>query len=137
MRGEAQGQRLDVQQNLLQVPAGTHADSKRMRNRLSSKCWELIGLENEGVRSFFVDAFHQETGARIPSTGFGYMVEDMFKEAELRDVLDAVTLMTYALDACKQKQRAQDWITFCARAFKEEGLPYRVDATVACTTLWT
>lgn len=90
-------------------------------------CWEVIGLKNGDARALFAEAFQQETGAVIPSDFSGYHAEDVFRKGELRDVLDAVTLMSFALEARASKALAQQWIQFCQRAFKEEGVPYRVD----------
>lgn len=112
----------------LKVPAGSVADSKRLRARLAAFYLELIGRQpHEQVTPHFIQTFERETGAIVTRGVNGPRVDDVFHKAELRDLLDAVTIMAFAASRGHSNKLRDDWIAFCKRAFQEEGLPYRVD----------
>lgn len=104
---------------------GTPArDSARFRNRVSAYYWQnLHGQHKDKIRTLL----QKETGAEVPFVAGGYSVAGFFKKAELRDVLDAITLIYQHLIASGWKSLAGDWKTFIERAFQEENIGYRLD----------
>jgi hypothetical protein len=65
-------------------------DSERFRNRLAAYYWDHL---HEHFQSDIQRRIEEETGATVPYTGFGYNVAAFFKNKELRDVLDSITLI--------------------------------------------
>jgi hypothetical protein len=53
------------------------------------------------------------------------ILKGFFRDAEMRDLLDAVTCMATAIRSAGDPPRG--WIQFCQRVFAEEGMAYRID----------
>lgn len=107
--------------SLLYLERSTPAkDSQRFRNRLAAYYWD-------NLHRYYEDKIYKiielETGAEIPRTVIGYNLSDFFKENELRDVLDSITLI-YRVLGDNQKT---EWENFVKRVFKEEHLGYQLD----------
>jgi hypothetical protein len=99
-------------------------DSVRFRHRLASFFGEFLS-EHYGFPCRLV--FERETGTKVPMRGMGWHFPDVFKDAELRDMLDAITI-TFSVLLAKQNARlARQWREFVARAMREENVGYRVD----------
>jgi hypothetical protein len=104
----------------LKQPAGTNHDSARLRNRLSAAALTMPDYQ----KSRFVDSLRIETGANLELGTASYVIRRFFPNAEMRDILDAVTCMANAIEIARDRA---GWIAFCQRAFIEEGMSYRVD----------
>ncbi len=93
-------------------------DSERFRNRLLSFYTELaLAYLLETVR-----LIEKETGALMPSG-----IDDFFRDNELRDILDSITLI-YDVLVRNKDDRAITWKNSVARVFREENLGYRLDS---------
>jgi hypothetical protein len=107
----------------LRQPAG-QTDSERLRNRLAARAAEQ--LRDDATRTLFVQRVEQETGARVPRGIATWDVAGFFRQADMRDILDAVSCVADAVSR-HGRQAALDWVEFCKRALVEEGMAYRVD----------
>jgi hypothetical protein len=105
----------------LRAPA-TQRESRRLRNRLGITAADIpAAAYDEAVRLIRV-----ETGAEMPHGYAGYDLKAFFADTEeFRDVLDAVTCVARAIQLTRDN--AAQWISFCKRAFDEEGMAYSVD----------
>lgn len=99
-------------------------DSRRFRNRLSAY-----------YRSKLRDNFSTRIGHKIELeigtviTGGGYYnISGLFEKGELRDVLDAVTIIYKELNDGGYRYDAEPWKEFVERALKEENVGYRLDS---------
>ena len=105
-------------------PAG---DSPRMRQRLFTYFNQYLDVP----RISFATVLRQELGVALRSIGHRFDYSAFFKDAELRDVLDAITLIYILVCGDGQRARADEvamaWLKFVARVFEEENLHYRVD----------
>ncbi|MFI5331211.1 MAG: hypothetical protein ACHQ2F_09305 [Desulfobaccales bacterium] len=99
-------------------------DSPRFRNRLAAFYWESLF---EGYNSKIVAAIQTEIGAEVPSAVYGYSVPDFFKETELRDLLDSITVIYKVVVYPGDLRRGEEWKTFVRRALSEENMGYRLD----------
>src|SRR4051812_13895226 len=96
-------------------------DSPRFRKRICS--WQ-VGELLDSERGQLVKAIHRELGIDLPATEWGVVWGRFFDEAELRDVLDVLSLMYRALSASGRHAKAGEFRTFAARVFQEERLGY-------------
>jgi len=102
-------------------------DSVRMRHRLASLIQSTKDLELLGWEA------RKEIGVSVPAMGNLYDWERFLKAAELRDVLDLITV-AWRLLAEKMRRRdcidhraGQKWIADVSRVFAEENVRYVVD----------
>lgn len=99
-------------------------DSERFRHRLAAFFWEWFDKDyNFACRQ----AFERETGIGVPFIGSRWVFAEVFKKAELRDVLDAITIVFNVLSAKGLQRSALSWRDFVVRAMHEENLGYRLD----------
>jgi hypothetical protein len=100
-------------------------DSQRFRNRLAAYYWEhLHGDHKEPIRK----ALEREAGIEVPFIGnWGYSVSDVFKKGELRDLLDAITIVYQELIRQGWRGRADGWKAFVGKSLREENVGYTVD----------
>lgn len=104
---------------------GTPArDSERLRNRLAAAYTDLrVRKVRSDLEYQFVKAIEQELGVRVPSRSHGWEPEELFRKGQLRDVLDAITLLYGVL---LPGARAS-WLSFVSRVLQEENVGYVVD----------
>lgn len=104
------------------------SDSPRGRTRIYGYFAHLT--EQPGsLRTAIAQSIRMELGVQVPiATYIGYDFDAFFKKADMRDVLDAITITHEALQATSQRHKAEEWRTDVARVFAEEGLLYTVDA---------
>jgi hypothetical protein len=105
-------------------PAASLPDSKRFRTRLHA-AWEDVMSEHD--RGQFYGLVRSELGITIPGNDFGAFYSDFFETAELRDVLDSVSLTFRILAARPLSAPANRWLTRVGRIFHEEALGYTVN----------
>lgn len=118
-----QGQRF----SLLYLDRGIPArDSQRFRNRLAAYYWEHL---NEYHRDRIRSAMQREAGIEVPYGVGGYLVSNVFKDGELRDVLDSITITYQQVLQDGRTPQAREWRTFVDRALREENVGYIVDAS--------
>ena len=100
-------------------------DSERFRRRIS-----------EYVRKFLIHHYENdiisliqfETGAYFKyKAHYGKSLCDFLMDAELRDMLDSITLIYSFLVGNRRDQAAKNWIVFIDRVFIEENIGYRLD----------
>jgi hypothetical protein len=99
-------------------------DSQRWRNRLAAYYWEYLHANyQERIRQ----GLEREAGIEVPyAQRWGYRVDDLFREGELRDVLDAVTIVYQALGG-GGSYSADRWKSFVERSLQEENVGYSLD----------
>lgn len=98
-------------------------DSQRFRNRLAAFYRESLN----NYESKIAGAIHLEVGADVPYGYAGYNFTDFFKKAELRDILDSITVIYNVIINDGPKMLAEEWKQFVQRTFLEENLGYRLD----------
>ncbi len=104
-------------------PATAQRDSARFRIRLQSRFDEFMSKYSQHT---FADVIEGELG--VPIERYEYPnFHAFFREAELRDVLDTITLAYRFLVGDGQATRAQSWRDLVSRVFHEEGLGYVVN----------
>jgi hypothetical protein len=105
----------------------TLRDSERFRNRLAAFYWkELHKYFGEDIRR----AIQLEIGAEVPFIVGSYNVSEFFKQSELRDLLDSITIVYKTIKTkygVGNVHRAEEWKNFVGRAISEENLGYRLD----------
>lgn len=99
-------------------------DSKRFRNRLAAYFEQHLS-EHHGF--YVIRNYEAETGAHVPGTRGYQCFEAVFETGELRDVLDAITIVFRTLMARGVTRYGQLWLSFVARALHEENVGYSVD----------
>ena len=98
-------------------------DSERFRNRLAAfYASEIASTHGSAV----VDEFERETGAIVPGRGSPRFFVKVIREGELRDVLDAITIVYRVLQARFSRDR-NNWLNFVARAMRETNVGYSID----------
>ncbi|MBN8803772.1 MAG: hypothetical protein BGO58_11690 [Sphingopyxis sp. 65-8] len=113
-----QGQRFSQNYIARGEPSG---DSSRMRRRLYRLYTELkVYHEVTGELIEFA------TGAHLPDTMYGTDWEHYFSTAQLRDLLDTVTVAAARLKV-KDPRKKEFWISGVRLIFVEENVRYRVD----------
>ncbi len=99
-------------------------DSTRFRNRLAA-------FFSENLRERFnfpaKQLYERETGSIVKFRGQAWIFSDVFREAELRDVLDAVTVVYRVILADREPRAAAAWLAFTSRVMREENVGYSVD----------
>ena len=113
-----EGQRFSLQYLERSTPA---KDSQRFRNRLAA--YYMANLD-EYYCGKIISIIKSETGAEIPSSGMGYSVNSFFKENEIRDVLDSISLIYQVVDFLLK----EPWKLFVTRVLSEENLGYKLDS---------
>jgi hypothetical protein len=98
-------------------------DGQRLRNRLAAFYWKSLHDYQDKI----VTAIHLEIGANVPTTAYSYNVLDFFKKADLRDLLDSITVIYNTLIVFGHSVKAEKWKQFIQRAFSEENMGYRLD----------
>ena len=68
-----------------------------------------------------------ELGVQVRDRGQGPEIEDFFQTAEVRDVLDSISLVVKLLAQASDASKIEPWIKFVQRVFNEESLGYRID----------
>ena len=99
-------------------------DSQRFRNRLAAYYRDKLN-KNYGYE--IRNIIESETGAKVPHSPVYSGIPDFFKENELRDVLDSVTLIYTAIKE-NYSHNDKEWMNFVERVFKEENLGYKLDS---------
>ena len=97
-------------------------DSQRFRNRLGAY------LNKNFINDIFKigELIHTETGVE-PSWNQGPQIAKFLEKAEMRDVLDAITLI-YQVVNNRHYEAGHDWKTFVERVMREENVGYRLDS---------
>jgi hypothetical protein len=103
------------------VPA---RDSQRFRNRLAAYYWEYL---HDDHREVIRKALQREAGIQVPWLASSYNIAGVFEKGELRDVLDAITIIYQQLNQQKWIGRADGWKSFVQRSFREENVGYTLD----------
>ena len=98
-------------------------DSQRFRVRLGAFCKQFLN----SYGTDFATAISRELGVDVPFVGMYRSISRFLLEAELRDVLDAITLIWRVLRQQRLERLANRWLQFVERTLKEENLGYRVD----------
>ena len=93
-------------------------DSRRFRKRLGT-FYAKVNINN------LYKTLHEELGVEVPYHSLGgYSIGSFFEEADIRDVLDAITII-YKKQG--HEAYANKWHQFVSRVFREEGLGYSLD----------
>lgn len=100
-------------------------DSARFRNRLSAYFVDRFHTHYNGLAC---ELFEKETGAKVPRRGVSAAFSNVFLEAELRDVLDAVSIVFQVIKSRNDNFGSRDWVVFVERCMREENLAFRVDS---------
>lgn len=98
-------------------------DSIRFRKRLGGYYWEHLNDYTGKIAG----NIQREIGIDIPFQFSSYSIPDLFEKAELRDLLDSITII-YKLLFDDKSYIAKGWLQFVQRAMQEENLGYRMDA---------
>jgi hypothetical protein len=99
-------------------------DSERFRNRLAAYFEDKFDNPTAFACS---QAYERETGSVTPRSQ-GYIdFGRVFKQAELRDLLDAITIVHDLLVSKRILSTAHSWRQFVARVMHEENVGYQVD----------
>lgn len=100
-------------------------DNQRFRNRLAAfYTHNLVNNHREVIQK----ALQQEAGIELPwFANQGYRVGSLFQEGELRDVLDAITIIYQVLHRRGYKPLAEAWKGFVGTALREENVGYALD----------
>jgi hypothetical protein len=100
-------------------------DSQRFRNRLAAYYLQRLSREHELKIVRIIEA---ETGVQLIFSGYHPNVTGFLQQAELRDVLDSITLIYQVINDAGYRTDAENWKTFVARTLREENLGYRLDS---------
>jgi hypothetical protein len=103
------------------------SDSTRFRQRIAAFYYDYLFVHNGEAISRTI---HRELGVVVPyfPQGGQNNVGKFFLTAELRDVLDSITLIWRVLNSARAlTSTAALWHQFVQRAFREENLGYRLD----------
>ena len=99
-------------------------DSVRMRNRISAIYWDMLSNDKNDL----ISLIQKETGAKVPFTGASFSISNFFETAEIRDLLDSITII-YNYYVKSQRYKAIQWHTFISRVLREENVGYRLDGS--------
>jgi hypothetical protein len=108
-------------------------DSDRFRRRFDAYFGlhlDFIVDVNQRSKSFgllLAEAVHLRLGVDVPSGYSGYSFSRYFRSADVRDVLDTVTLIFHLLNRVRESKRAAEFLAFVGAVLAEENLGYRVD----------
>lgn len=96
-------------------------DDARMRQRLCANIPER-GMDN------LAKELHSELGVVVRFGAYGVYWDDFYQHAELRDVLDSVTVIFNILNGDRVfERRAKDYLRTVSRIFAEQNVGYKVD----------
>ena len=99
-------------------------DSARFRRRMGAYVDQVL----RDHKSKFADVIQRELGVDVPwIANWGPSIPRFFEEAEIRDVLDSITLIWRTLVQLQYSIVAHHWLSFVQRALHEESLGYRLD----------
>lgn len=98
-------------------------DSRRFRNRIAAYYHEHFFKHRDEISKII----HEETGARVKRL-HSYVVDDFLERADLRDVLDAITIIYQVAAKEKHSLDALEWKMFVERVLREENVGYRLDS---------
>lgn len=99
-------------------------DSRRMRNRLAAYLFNNLFDRNNVIAK----KIELVTGAKVPWIGSGYSINKFMETAELRDVLDSVSIVYSILcDQSEYQGPAVLWKNFVGEVLREERVSYRID----------
>ena len=98
-------------------------DSQRFRRRLSAYLDQ--NFRDEG--SEIANRIHSEIGVDVPRQYKGYDLQAFFEKAELRDVLDTITIVAKLITE-EAPAEVDSWLTFVKRTFHEESMGYCLDS---------
>jgi hypothetical protein len=102
-------------------------DNQFFRNRLASYIDDVLKVSSENIRFLRVE-IEKETGVTlIYSPSNAHQIATLFQRANLRHVLDAITIIFRSLNTRFLRHDAVDWLAFCRRVLKEENIAYRID----------
>ncbi|TVO57765.1 hypothetical protein [Denitromonas halophila] len=99
-------------------------DSERFRNRLAAYVWDNL---RPAYSHRAIKIFEAETGTRVPFRGVHQVFAEVFRQSELRDVLDAVTFVQCVLAEAYDHLARDAWLSFVRRAMHEENMGYAID----------
>ncbi len=100
-------------------------DSQRFRNRLAAYYQQNL---HGSHRTLIEDALQREAGIELPWTpNFGFSIERMFKNGELLDVLDAITVIYQVLFTQGFRPQAVRWNQSVEKVLREENVGYTLD----------
>jgi hypothetical protein len=94
-------------------------DSQRMRTRIGTRSAKFL---IRGIR----DALTEQLGVAVNGHNYG-VYASFFEKAELRDVLDSVTIIYGILRAREGQGTAEEWLEFVAQVLKEENVAFDLD----------
>ena len=100
------------------------SDSIRFRNRLGAFYWQKLHDDQHDI----VRSIHKELGVKVPFIGTNWSVPVFFQKAEIRDILDSITLIYNLLTEKRYLNKVSEWLQFVERVFREENLGYTVDS---------
>jgi hypothetical protein len=100
-------------------------DSNRFRTRLVAYFHQK---HSEKLYHELDKAIELELGVTVPSSHGIADYTAYFLKAEVRDILDTVSLLARLLGETGDNSGAEAFITFVQRIFEEENLGYRIDA---------
>jgi hypothetical protein len=98
-------------------------DSQRFRTRLYGYYSKALSGSGNEVAS----AIRLELGVEVPYNGY-YDFAKFFFGAQIRDVLDTISLMKLIIERKRGREEAREFLTFVQRVFDEESVGYRVDS---------
>ena len=105
-------------------------DSPRFRVRLAAKASE-ISYSHSKFQLGFSKLVEGELGVKVPFVKWGtsgnWSIGLFFEKAEIRDVLDGISLLARFVVDKGADYYVQQWVDFVARVFVEENLHYRID----------
>lgn len=96
-------------------------DGARFRKRLYS-LFKMFRSDDRDFQSII----ELEVGCNIPWGGYGPSWDEFFRNAELRDILDTITVIFNVLDTFLGSE-SDTWLDGVNRIFREESLGYIVD----------
>jgi hypothetical protein len=97
-------------------------DSIRARVRIAKL---LASMKLEDYR--IVEWIESEMGTKMPSTGYGYLVEKFVERVDLDEFLDLISLIWARFGNQYHLLVQENWIPQCRRIFAEERLRYVIN----------
>ena len=98
-------------------------DKETFRGRLGTYCKNNFYQQNSSLGNYL----SLETGLKLTPRYPSYDLENFFRTAEIRYILNAITLVWRFNSSQLGLQSANEWYSFVARVFKEENMGYRLD----------
>lgn len=99
-------------------------DSQRFRNRIAAYFSDRL---SQDYNSTVIHEYERETGAKCKWRGTIRLFSEELRDAELRDVLDGITIVHRILSRNRYTHLDTAWRDFVSRAMREENIGYRVD----------